>query len=478
MGEQLLTVNKFFGGISQAEKVGLPGAFRFGQCLDITSDPNKLTIAPAGAKVSGSTVVDLVKWIVDASPYATDRYFYGDAGKLYKETSGGTWSVERTVSNSNGQGLAVHNNYLYYTQNTQIGRYGPLNGSPSFTDNWQTGLSDTSSTKYAPILPFKEGFAVGHGNKLGWWDGAVWTAAQLTLPPGFEIRTLTQVQEFIVMGAWQGNAVTDSEQGYAVFWDGTATTFNYAFPTDGAPNAFGNTRNRLNSIMGSIGQIYEDQEPFNLVHQIPFLPVGKYVEIMPGAITTYKGQTMIGMGVTDSDQVYQGIYEWGAKSMLYPEALNFKHKISTGTTKSTGMKVGAVLGVGDALYWSWKDGSDYGVDRVTSTSAPAASATYESLVHDDERPGDEKMPKVIKVTHEPLRADESIRISYKVDRATSWTDDTANTTLDSQETRLVLPASRYKHFEFKVTLGASATTKPTVNAIDYLFDNLKEERQL
>lgn len=479
MAEQILTVNTFFGGISQAEKIGLEGAFGAGsEFLDFNKDPNQLTIQLAGSKVSGSVVVDLVKWLVDASPHDTNRYGYGDTGKIYRETSGGTWSVLRTVSNAGGQGMAVSADYLYYTQDTQIGRYGPLSGSPSFTDNWQTSLNDTSSVDFAPILPFKEGIAVGHGNYLGWWDGAVWDADRLVLPAGFYIRALTQVQEFIVIGAWRGGSgVNDSETGFVFLWDGSATTFNYFFPTDGAPNALGNTRNRLVSVLGSRGQIYTDMEPFNLVNSVPGLAAGKSIEVYPGAITTWKGQTYIGMGgSTDDASVKQGIYSYGARSTLFPEVLNYPHEISTGTQAGTGMKIGALLGVGNSLYWSWKDGSSYGVDKVGSSSNFAATATYVSLVHDDGRAGHDKMPKALLVTHKPLATGESIQLGSKMDREASFTLDTANSTVGSQSTRYAIPADRYHEAEFEVILAGPGTSAPTVTSIDYLFDDLREER--
>lgn len=489
MSEQILTIDKFYGGLSQAEKVGLEGSFAPGsQFLDYSQDPSRFTLQQIGSKVSGSTVVDLVKWIVDGSPYDTNRYFYGDAGNIYRETSGGTWSNLRTVSNSVGQGLAIHNDYLYYTQHAQIGRYGPLSTSPVFQDNWQTSLNNTQTPAFAPIMAFKEGLAVGHGNNLGWWDGATWDVDRLTLPPGFYIRSLTQIKEFIVIGAWRGGSnVTDSEEGYVFFWNGSSVTFDYFFPTDGAPNALGNTKNRLISVLGSQGQIYTDEEPFNLVHQIPNLPAGKSMEVFPGAVTNWKGQTYIGMGgSTDSSTVKQGIYTYGSRSSLYPETLNFAHAVSgtisggnsTYPTAGTTVKVGAVLGVGNSMYWSWRDGSNYGVDKITSSSNFAASGTYVSLVHDDGRAGHDKMPLVMAVAHLPLASGESVQIGYKFDRATSFTTDTANSTVDSQTTRFTFPATRYRYAQLEVVLASPGTSAPTVTSIDYVFDDLREEQQM
>jgi len=238
-----------------------------------------MTILPKTAKDSGSTVVDLVKWIVSGKPHDTSTYFYGDTGHIYKRTSGGTWSDERTVANSGGQGLEVLNDYLYYTQDTQLGRYGPLSGGAAFNDDFQITLEDTSTTNFAPMKQFLDFVAVAHGNKVNKIygtesdGGAMGTTAAtglaLTLPEGFQIRTVDIVDEFLVFGAWRGTAVTDVEQGFLFFWDGTAATFNFHMEIpEGAANAVVNSRNRLLSIVGSSGLIYLNYAPFNKRDQL------------------------------------------------------------------------------------------------------------------------------------------------------------------------------------------------------------------
>src|SRR5687767_5571311 len=114
MAPKSITISNFSGGIGDQEKRGLVGSARFIKNLNPHEDDAYLVPTPKLSKVSGSTVTGLVKWAADVSPWATDKYFYDDGGKIYKETSGGTWSSERTVSGGAGQGLAVFNRGLYY----------------------------------------------------------------------------------------------------------------------------------------------------------------------------------------------------------------------------------------------------------------------------------------------------------------------------------------------------------------------------
>ena len=479
--KQLLGIRYFNGGIAESIKQGSSlGSFYFAKRLNIFGDPSELTINPALSKVSGATVVDLVKWIVSGTPHDAKIYYYGDTGHIYQSSNTGTsWTDLRTVANSGGQGMEVHGDYIYYTQDSQIGRYGLLSGAPTFADNWRTGLDDTSTTDFAPIKAFKEGFAVGHGNKVGWWDGSVWTNAKLTLPSGFNVRSIDVIDEFLAIGTWRGTSITASEDNYVFFWDGTATTFNFLVQTDGPINALLNNKNRLMSIQGSEAAIYLNYAPFSHVHTIPFIDPDEYAEIFPGAVSSWRGKALIGIaGNTDATNLIQGVYQYGSRNDKYMEALTCGFTISTGTETGATLKIGAVKGIGNQMYTGWRDGASYGVDRTTTSSAPYATGIYEGILIDDKRPGKNKLAETIKATHNALRADETIQLGYKTNRETSYNTGTANATDDTTTTRLPVQASkaRFLEHQFEVILGGVATS-PKVTSLSFLYDDLKEEQE-
>ena len=495
MAKQVLSLRYFNGGISNSKKEGLKGSFRNGKRADIISDANEFSILPTTVKRSGSTVVDLIKWIVPGTPSSTDIYSYGSTGRIYSESSSGTWTDLRTVASSAGQGLEVFNDYLYYTQNSQLGRYGPLSGVPAFTDNWKTGL--TATTDFAPIKAFKEGFVVGHGNNIAWYNGVAFqrspdttitdsdSVKRLILPPGLKVRSFEILGEFLVIGTWRGTNIYDNNEGYLFFWDGTATTFNFFAPiSEGACNALCVRKNALYTIAGSRGYIEKGYQPFQIVQTTPNLERGKFVEVYPGAITNYLGSTCIGIaGSTDSTAVFQGVYVYGSQEDMYPDALNYAYTVSTATERSTSLKIGSLKGIGNFLYIGWQDGVTYGVDRVGITNAPYANASIESLIFDDQRAYASKQGLFIKVQHLPLLTGESVQVGFRVDRDTSFTYSDVHsysateTKPKSVETRMAIPSdlSSFNEIEITVVISQTNGTSPTVTWMGLLYEDLKQE---
>lgn len=483
MALQTTSITGGAGGISIAKKVGQQGSFQFGAHLDITSDPNEIKLNLTGTKKSASVVIGLIKWIVDGTPFDTNRYAYDGGGNIYKIDASDTFTLLRTVSNSVGQGMEVQGDYLYYTQNTQIGRYGPLSTTPVFTDAWQTGLNSTASSGFGPIAVLNDRLIVGHGNNIATWDGAIWTLAALTLPAQLNARAISRTDQYVLIGAWRGTAVTASEDGYVYLYDGLSDTFNDSYPTEGGLNAIDYYQNKLLSIQGKNGVIYTDTSPFNKKHQVPKLEVKKYVEVFPGAITSWQNQVYFGISNSDSTNLTRGVYSWGSKqSTVFPDALNYAYTISTGNNGNT-VQIGAVKGIGNDLYIAWKDGSSYGVDKVDETSSYALTGMYESLIEDAGSAGNQKAGIAVTVSHLPLVSGESIAINYKHDRQTTFQSGVTNINVGDTSTRLYASAlpgnegARFREFEWQTVLGGGGSSTPTVTDQMFIYDDMKNERE-
>lgn len=484
MALQQIVLDQFYGGISDPEKQIVRSAyyqekqyqFGFGQNINVLEDSGQFQLNPKTTKESGSVITGLPKWIVTGQPYTSNVYAYDANGHIYQR-SGTTWTDIRTVSNSHGQGMCVFNDYLYYVQDSQVGRYGPLSGVPTFTDNWQTGLTNTATTGYAPIMPFSLGLVIGHANAVAYWDQVTYTAQKLLFPPGLQVRSISNQDEFAVFGTFSGTDVTKSDIGYMYLWDGVSQTFNNFYKADGGINVMLSNRNRLLSYIGSGGTLFMDVSPMKAAQQLPKLQIQDAVEIYPGASTNWKGLALFGIaGAVTSSTLVEGVYHWGNRADAYPEGLNLDYTISTGNT--TSIKIGALAGIGNDLFIGWEDdngGTTYGIDRVSNSGNVFATGYMETTVIDNKLPFDEKLALRLKLAHAPLRSGESIQLAYKINRG-AYTTSSANSTVGSTITTFPVAApGRFRELVAKVILNATTTT-PTGLAFCLIMDDLTEEK--
>jgi hypothetical protein len=611
MAKKTLTIKNWSGSIGTAgEKQDVANSFRYLRNLNPFEDTSYITLSKAPSKVSGSTpghtstVDGLVYWIQDGSPWSTSRYFYDDGGQIYQETSGGTWTTLRTVSGGAGEGFKVFDDYLYYALGAELGRYGKLSGTPTFSDSFlsdgttdldqsstgtgqadyvpPTSIAETAAARntvtpthdpmkdivinvdvvgsgdwtvtihdsgnvsigsktianasmatgdvkftfatplrviignayhyhvtstvadggvdtgvatdlegsyflehygilidsdWHPMVEFLNFLVIGNDRYLAKWDQATYEPNYITFAPGFICRTIAKFNEFIVAGCYRGGSVRESEEARLYFWDGIESTFNYFVDCKvGAANALLNHENSLIGVYGNDGSMYVGTEPFtDIVDKMTTLARGKYLEVYPGAVTTFGGSALIGVaGATDDATLNQGVYEYGHQQTQLPLSFNYPYLISTGTYVGTSTKIGCVQGIGTDLYYSWRDDTSYGVDKIALGANSAASGTLETLIFDSGDPERQLLPHNIKMTFEGLAAGQSVTPKYKLDRAASWTDGTAITTADTTE--LTEPIyTRCQEIEFGFTLASSGGTFPKVTALNLDYDTLEKE---
>lgn len=610
--EKTINLTNFSGGISDQQKRGLVGSARFLKNLNPHEDDAYLVPTPKLAKVSGSTVGGLVKWAVDGAPGDTNKYFYADDGKIYKQTSGGVWSLDHTVPTSldddiadpaAGQGMAIYDDYLFFASSIQIGRKGPLSVSSTYRDSYfgssidtsdqsATGtgqtyttpvaISETAANRFSftperdslysvvitiaavgtgnwtvtvhdslenticsvtktngelaaeatffsfdpqgrvtigdtyhvhvtstvadgtvttgttanlstagyttyfgtliadsdfhPMISHLNQLVIGNERYAAVWDGATYNPNHLVFEPGFKVRSLTKIDEFLVFGCWRGSNVDSTGLGKLYFWDGIAPTFNFSQDVPvGVVNALANHRNTLLGVYGSSGKVYQGSEEFKELWKVPKLARGKKIEVFPGAVTNWQGQTMLGIGANtdDSSGIEQGVYALGSQDGDHQDVFTLAHTISTGTTQGTGLEIGCVAAFGADLYVGWKDGSTYGVDKVSKTSNANTSGSYESLIIDAGNPHKEKLAYDVVVEFEDLESGESITPKYQLDRSGSFTTGTTVSTVGANRASVLLNR-RFKEAEIGFNY-ATSTTFPKITSLQFNYNDLSEE---
>lgn len=110
-------------------------------------------LRPVSCKNVGSTTAfaDVPLWITTDPKKNFQYYIYDRAGSVYSVAGfdGALTGLGdlNDGGNSYGNGAAYYDNYIYFSRSTTVARYGPLNGTPSFTDDyWAGSLGKTPLT--------------------------------------------------------------------------------------------------------------------------------------------------------------------------------------------------------------------------------------------------------------------------------------------------------------------------------------------
>jgi hypothetical protein len=137
MAKKVKSISRFIGGIADYESEGTQDTYSHGRSIDVRSNPRQVSLLPKTIKESGNVIEALPKWS-ETVVSNLDTYIYDEVGNIYKRTSAASYSLLRRVSSSHGNGLSYfgEDDYLYYTLDKVVGRYGSLSGTPSFTDDF------------------------------------------------------------------------------------------------------------------------------------------------------------------------------------------------------------------------------------------------------------------------------------------------------------------------------------------------------
>lgn len=118
----------------------------------------------ASEKFTSSTLTTSPLWLV-TNPKDSNVYVYGANGSAY--TVNATLSSITAISDggalssSLGNGCEYYDNYIYFAKNTDVARYGPLNGAAAIDgDYWTGNLAKTALTNTTYPTTFKNNLRV------------------------------------------------------------------------------------------------------------------------------------------------------------------------------------------------------------------------------------------------------------------------------------------------------------------------------
>lgn len=263
--------------------------------------------------------------------------------------------------------------------------------------------------------------------------GNVYNPARLIFPSGYRIRSLAFWQQYLVIGMWFGENITDTDTGKLFFWDGESDTYidDLDVPQGGI-NAMIGTQGGLLISAGYKGAMleytgypssfrYTARTAASLAFRLPNVSQGDTVEIAPGAMTMWNSMNRIGVSLnTNSSTIHQGIYTYGQYTDSDPMSVGFDYPLSIGDNTNSMVKVGCLFTRGAKLYAGFQNSNTFGIDVVDEDNDPYPTGTLEYLITDLGSVASKKLPFVFRRDFEPLTAGQSVSLKYKPNRANSW----------------------------------------------------------
>lgn len=266
-----IKIETILGGQSPTTHFSGPGQFRASLGIDPAqpaddNDSATTTIASglirptASEKFSGATIAAAPLWL-KTNPKDALVYVYDARGSAY--TINATFDTVTALSDAGhlssaiGNGCEYYDNYMYFAKNTDIARYGPLNGTAVFTPSyWVSGSSMTALTNTTYPTTFKNRLALPNHVMHRHSDGILYVADvvgnhgalhtiqtsfgsaegdtisgttyyKLTFGYGLWPTALESYGSDLAVALYEGsNTGLRQKHAKIAFWDTTSTAFN------------------------------------------------------------------------------------------------------------------------------------------------------------------------------------------------------------------------------------------------------------
>ena len=343
------------------------------------------------SKFSGSNITGFPLWLI-TDIKDNKIYAYASDGKFVSYSSSYTTeTLIGTPTSGAGNGAAYYNNYLYLATPTDISRYGNLDGSPTGTNNWWTGiLAALANTTYpslrnTPIpnhpmhVHVDNTLYVGDVNSAGQGQihrlktskgtvqgdtNNVSAYGALLLPFGVYPTDIESYgNDLAIVGIRTTNALLNQGESYLFLWDTTSLSFyNMVKLPDALTTAILNINGVLyiwggNSVNGVRLSTYSGG---NSVTTVCYLQEG--TPPFAGAVDALGNQAVWGGWTT---------YPANSASVFSYDGVlhNIATSTSTGTTQTiTALKFAQQSSeTKPEMILGWKDDGAQGIDALSST---------------------------------------------------------------------------------------------------------------
>lgn len=359
-----------------------------------------------------------------------------------------------------------------------------------------------------PMQRFLQYETFGNGNYLSVWEplspvptNSEWLRHKLVFPQEYEVCGLTVQNEFLVIAAEKTTTGTNTPQeGILFFWDGLSNTYNYFIQIpEGSPQALHAYKNvAYYYCAGAWWAVTSAQSTPVKIRTMPgsqteFSGPATSLTVYPYAATVRRGiHLMAYPSVSTNTSINFGVYSWGAVDKNYPESFGYNYLISTGSknyTASNNLQIGMVQSFGDTLHISWRDTTSgsggYGVDVVNNASAPAATATWQSLIFDNNYIAKPKTAIYMEAYYS-IPVGSFVTLKYKINQEANWHSSASYSTVTLWQSvpnyaRFNIPIDNNlgRFYEIQMALditnGSTVTTSPVISMVSLVFDDNNSE---
>src|SRR3990167_1055715 len=350
--------------------------------------------------------VDLILFFVKATDGAT--YGFGNAGNIYRRYSDGftrnvykdaDGAIKGAIEKPSSTGAT----YLQWATGTSVKRK-PLPGASDWSDVTEIA-NNLTGTDWHTMKQVGGANYIANGSKLalvGYDDS--WTNEALDIIPGRLIKTIIERDGRAVEGTYPAgypnkgvNGAIDCE--YPLIQIGDDGNLFYADFSDTMPVKRFPGGGRVNP--GGVANEVDQIEIFDWVF---------------GADSWVDRQTLGNMsiwGVFDADTGKNGLYYYGRKNKEKPFTMNLEYALDVD-------EIGAVVNIDGTTIASYKDGDDFGVKAVDSTTK--AQGTWEGLEYRTPIKKAEQITKFdrVEVFMDELPVGCSVYFYYQKNKSGDW----------------------------------------------------------
>lgn len=460
-------------GLSDSSHSGVDGSFYRTVGIDGISKPGVLRVRQKLTKDSGSTVTELCKQRIAVSDGST-LWFSADSGKIWRRASGGTWELVHTTSPAAGEakclGAEEHNGVIYWATQSRLHKIPVANigSAASWTANATINFATFTVTddEAHPMARQNNELFIGDKTEIATVDDTgVFTAiSEFHLDGPERITTLQSFEIDLLVGTKISSTVNWCR---VLRWDTVSESwFAEDSVEENGVNAFIKDDNHIYIQAGQAGRIYfYDGQSLQPYTQMPGdWTSSKTAKVHSKAAAFLQGVPVFGLSNVSGNPALEGVYCLGSYSPNYSKALDLSYPISQNVLAS--LEIGAVLTSGSDMFVAWKEGSNYGVDKLDYTAKYGSAYIETRMLHLEQNRAGIKTVLELCAYYASLPANTAINFQLKKSADDSYS--ASFTTVDDAKEKAVKARATVPEIanaQVKVLFTVSTNDAPEVEAI-------------